>query len=384
MKKKKALICTAAAWCAMCAASVFGAATTAMTQPFATDGSITTYSNWGGYGTVADESGSYSQNATVGLPIAGVNGAFGKSLTVEGWVTNAVTTAGTSATVDMMVQIALPDDGLEIPSSETPGDIQIAVGVETNAAAPTADGDLKVYCKGAGGTVGWYSLGKTFALGTWVRVSFTFDYNTANDYRCRILVDGDAASSENGYVTSTGSTTGGAWYKLANNTVAALSSVKVIGSTKIDEVLVKYSNTASDVMPTVAADMDATVASTAVTKSWLVEQGLPESAASGSAPDGSGMTVEQKYLTGVSVTSGEKFEFKTMAMKTEGGTVKATLTFPVATAPAGYKNVIRYSTSANFTSSTTVDAEADGEQTISLPENTTILYYRLETETTSN
>ena len=76
----------------------------------------------------------YTFNAAAGLPISGNTLPSGnKVLVIEG---SASYTHGSALPskpmVDMMVQTARPDDELGFPSSETTGDIQIAVAVDSN------------------------------------------------------------------------------------------------------------------------------------------------------------------------------------------------------------------------------------------------------------
>lgn len=281
---------------------------------------------WEGYGSVTNQTAGYAKPAGVGSPI---NGSTDKLyLSVDGSVTcTAATTENKPATVDMMIQIAKPDEKLVLPTGEKADGIQIAVGVDT-------DGSLKAYCTDkTTAKVDWYSLGKaTYAEGEWHRVSFTFDYGNGT---CQIRLDGEPLMTKHGALTSdgTGGTTG-SWYKLNTTTKKNLSSVKVVGSTAIDEVVIKQADSGkvTDVLPALA---DAGSETDGVPNQWIAEQGVTRTVTE-KAPDGSDMTVADKYKAGFNVADGQKLEIKKMAVKTGGVELKV----PVAQSPDGYKNVI--------------------------------------------
>lgn len=365
MKMKRVFGLMTAAGCALYAASAMGATENVVSNSFedvAVDASISGQTGWEGYGTVT--SATYSASS-VGFP---TGDAHTKVLAVEGRVTRtAATTASKPATVDMMVQIATPDDALAFPSGTDTAEIQIAVGVETDAT-------LKVYCKDKSGAADWYALGTTpYVVGSWHRVSFTFDY--AHNL-CQIRVDGEPILTENGYLTtdtSTLSTADGSWYTLAKDS-GQLASVQVIGSTSIDDLLVQQ-NTAADatvdsVLPELA-DKDGTTAA-GVPYSWIEQQGITRGTTE--APDGSGMTVAAKYNTGLSVSDGQVFAIKDMTMS---GT-KVTLTVPTATARTGH-NTIQYSTNLSSWTDAVTDASGNVEVDINPTsgEAPAVIYVRL-------
>lgn len=280
---------------------------------------------WVGYGSVTNQTAGYAKPAGVGSPI---NGSTDKLyLSVDGSVTcTAATTENKPATVDMMIQIAKPDEKLVLPTGEKADGIQIAVGVET-------DGTLKAYCKNRENVTGWYALGTTeYAEGAWHRVSFTFDYG----YRtCQIRLDGEPLMTVDGYLTSDpegASAAIGSWYKLNTTAVQKLSSLKVVGSTAIDEVVVKYGEGLGDVLPSLADIGDSTGG---VPNQWIAEQGVTRTVTE-KAPDGSDMTVADKYKAGFTVADGKKLEITKMSVKTDGVELKV----PIAQSPDGYKNVI--------------------------------------------
>lgn len=327
---------------------------------------------WEGYGSVTNQTVGYAKPTGVGSPI---NGSTDKLyLSVDGHVIcTAATTESKPATVDMMIQISRPDEALALPTGEKADDIQIALGVDT-------DGTLKAYCKNRENVTGWYALGTTeYAEGAWHRVSFTFDYTKQT---CQIRLDGEPLMTTDGYLTSDpkgASAAIGSWYKLNTATVQKLSSLKVVGSTAIDEVVVKYGEGLGDVQPPLA-DIGGSTAS-GVPYQWIAEQGITRAMAEGDAPDGTGMKVVEKYQAGFDVADGQKLEIKKMTMTTGG----AQLVVPVAQARDGFKNVIEVNKGA------TVEAERVdipvGEGTVTVPVpapngNTAAKYtYQIKTQT---
>lgn len=336
---------------------------------------------WEGYGSVTNQSVGYARPTGVGSPI---NDAPDKLyLSVDGHVTcTAATTENKPATVDMMIQISRPDEALALPSGETTDGIQIALGVDTN-------GTLKAYCTDkTTAKVDWYSLGKaTYAEGEWHRVSFTFDYK---EQTCQIRLDGEPLMTEHGALTSdgTGGTTG-SWYKLNTTTKKNLSSVKVVGSTAIDEVVIKQADSGkvTDVLPALA-DIGGSTGS--VPNQWIAEQGITRAQAEGDAPDNSGMTVEAKYLTGLPIGDDKTYAITAMEMAGEGDTLKATLTVPAMTPPekvgetnVARQNVIVYGSDPN--SLTEKQVISSGATTVELTvkkvdSGVTKIYYQLKNE----
>ena len=363
MQKNRVFGLMTAAGCALFAASAMGADKVSETfESPAAGAAVTTLADWTGSGTIT--ASNYTAAVTsIGRPI----GAGSNVLVVEGRVTRSSvgTTSQKPATVDMMVQIVTPDDALSFPSGTVTDDIQIAVGVDTDAT-------LKIYCKNKSGTAGWYALGTTaYTVGSWHRVSFTFDYGNA---LCQVRVDGDPILTANGYFsndTTAYSGKDGSWYTLAKSSASALSSVEVIGSTAIDDLLVKEDDSVNAVLPTLA-DADPSTSVGAKNK-WIEEQGIPRTQTA--ALDNSGMTVDQKYRTGLSVADGKVFAITDMTMS---GT-KARLTVPVATANVGH-NTIQYSTNNSTWTDAVVDASGIVEVDVN-PSNAgtapAVIYVRL-------
>lgn len=333
LRKKKILTAALCAGGVVLSAALTAAETTIVSQPFANKTTDLAQLGgdkpgaWAGYGSVTNQNVGYTKPAGVGSPI---NGSTDKLyLSVDGSVTcTAATAEDKPATVDMMLQIAKPDEALVLPTGENADGIQIALGVNT-------DGKLKAYCKNRDGNTDWYTLDETpHAEGEWHRVSFTFDYVHKT---CQIRLDGEPLMTANGYLTSDpagASADTGSWYKLNTTTVQKISSLKVVGSTAIDEVVIKQaeSGKVTDVLPALA---DAESKTDGVPNQWIAEQGVTR-AVTEKAPDGSNMTVADKYKAGFNVADGKKLEITKMAVKTEG----VELTVPVAQSPDGYKNVI--------------------------------------------
>ncbi len=381
LRKKKILTAALCAGGVVLSAALTAAETetTIVSQPFAqsTD-DVAKLSNeratWAGYGSVTNQNVGYAKPAGVGSPI---NAATDKLyLSVDGSVIcTAATEENKPAAVDMMIQISRPDEALALPTGEKADGIQIALGVET-------DGTLKAYCKNRGGVPGWYALGTTeYAEGEWHRVSFTFDYGNGT---CQIRLDGEPLMTADGYLTSDpkgASTDTGSWYKLNTTTVQKLSSLKVVGSTAIDEVVVKYGEGLGDVQPPLA---DIGGSTGGVPNQWIAEQGITRKMVTNkdNAPDGTDMTVVEKYQAGFDVADGKKLEIEKMTMTTGG----AQLVVPVAQARDGFKNVIEVNKGA------TVEAERVdipvGEGTVTVPVpapngNTAVKYtYQIKTQTT--
>ena len=356
--------------CALAAAACAGA--DVVSQPFAaptTDLSSLTSGTWTGNGSVTNNTTAlYVADAAVGRPIA--DAADKNVLSVEGKVTCEAATTGPTS-VDMMVQISKPDEALE---ALTDADVKLAIGVDQ-------DGKLNVYCGAKGGAGNaWRVLDTVYAEGSWHRVSLRFDYASGT---CEVCVDGEPQVSANGYLTSDKAKEGnGCWYPLVKG-ADGLASVQVVGTTAIDEVVVKSGSTLADVIPVFPAAPEAAgddIAAVTVPVSWRVANGIPSTMTD--APDGSGMTVKAKYVTGISPLNGEKFEIKAMAMSGAAGAVKATLTVPAMTPAAGYRNVVKFG--ATPAAMTQTQEIAAGATSVEIPvskagSGATVIYYTIET-----
>lgn len=382
LRKKKILTAALCAGGVVLSAALTAAETTIVSQPFAqpTD-DVATLSDasatWGGYGSVTNQTAGYAKPAGVGSPI---NDSTDKLyLSVDGHVIcTAATAENKPATVDMMIQISRPDEALAFPpGEETTVDIQIALGVET-------DGTLKAYCKNRAGVTGWYALGKTqYAEGSWHRVSFTFDYGHKT---CQIRLDGEPQMTAAGYLTSDpegASAAIGSWYKLNTATVQKLSSLKVVGSTAIDEVVVKCGEGLGDVQPPLA-DIDGSTAS-GVPHQWIAEQGITRALAEAATlPDDSGMSALEKYQTGLPVGDGKTYVITAMSMADKNGKVWVTLTVPKMTPSEGRQNVVVWGTSPDEMNGRKVlvaDASAVDLEVVPVGgSGVTKVYYQLKNE----
>lgn len=384
LRKKKILTAALCAGGVVLSAALTAAETTIVSQPFdqLTD-DVATLSNsdgsatWEGYGSVTNQTAGYAKPAGVGSPI---NGSTDKLyLSVDGSVTcTAATEENKPATVDMMIQISRPDEALALPTGETTDGIQIALGVDTN-------GTLKAYCTDkTTRTVDWYSLGeKTYEEGEWHRVSFTFDYGNGT---CQIRLDGEPLMTEHGALTSdgTGGTTG-SWYKLNTTKKKNLSSVKVVGSTAIDEVVIKQADSGkvTDALPALA-DIGGSTAS-GVPYQWIAEQGITRAQAEAAMlPDNSGMSALQKYQTGLPVGDGKTYVITAMSMADENGEVWVTLTVPKMTPSKGRRNVVVWGTSPDeMNGKIVLEAEASAVDLKVVPvgaPGVTKVYYQLKNE----
>ena len=335
--KMKNLSVLAAAGCALLALSAQAEPTTVVNQSFeGTAGAMGTTLNtstatWTGNGTISE--GSVVTSGTLPTGVLATSNA--KKLSVQGQVTCAVTADAAPTLVDLMVQIAKPDEALSgLPEGDEGA--QFALGVDS-------DGSLKAYTTGKGSEPSWVDLGVTGTEGSWKRVTLNFDYTAK---LCQVIVDGAPALTDYGYVTTNKSVavavSKGSWYGLLKNTPTKLASVEVVGSTAIDEMVVKTGADAEPVYPAPAGDNP-------IPQNWYAKQGIApvDDPASAPAPDDSGMTIAAKFQTGVSATSGEKFEIKSMEMSGADTSANVTLTVPLMTPAAGRKNVIAVKNLAN-------------------------------------
>lgn len=383
LRKKKILTAALCAGGVVLSAALTAAETetTIVSQPFAAvTGDLTQLGGdkpgtWEGYGSVTNQTVGYARPTGVGSPI---NDAPDKLyLSVDGSVTcTAATAENKPATVDMMIQISRPDEALALPSGETTDGIQIALGVDT-------DGTLKAYCKNRENVTGWYALGTTeYAEGAWHRVSFTFDYTKQT---CQIRLDGEPLMTTDGYLTSDpegASAATGSWYKL-NTATVKLSSLKVVGSTAIDEVVVKYGEGLGDVLPSLADIGDSTASG--VPYQWIAKQGITRAQAEAATlPDNSGMSALQKYQTGLPVGDGKTYVITAMSMADEKGKVWVTLTVPKMTPSEGRQNVVVWGTSPDkMEKKIVLEAKASAVDLEVVPvgaSGVTKVYYQLKNE----
>ena len=322
---------------------------------------------WSG-GTVTSSNYTYSATGTAGFPLTNPLPDPNNVLVIEGnteYAHGSAIGSGGAPLVDMMVQTARPDDELGFPSSEPTNTIQIAVAVDS-------DGKFNAYCKNKSGTVGWNKLSDTVYDPTgWARVSFLFDY-TVSPKRCQIRIDGQPVMSANGYLTAdaTDGTANGAWYTLAND-VSGVSSMKVIGCTAIDEVVLDSMSTSY----ALAGGSDAS----GVPYSWYDAYGIAWTPAA--SYDNSGMSVAAKHDACLSPFDDQVFSVKSMSVAEANGTATVTVGIPEFVATPGRKVVIDYGTDKTFTTKTTQDV-ATGQSTVNITAPAdAVIYYRLRATT---
>lgn len=301
----------------------------------------------------------YTYNGVAGKPLAEVNPNH--VLVIEGDSSYDASTGEFTGSpmVDMMVQAALPDDGLEAPEEGA----HIAVAVDTN-------GFFNVYCKNKSDVAGWYPLSsKVYADGAWARVSLLFDY--ANGL-CQIRIDGEPMMTENGYLnTDTEKTGNGAWYKLLTTTGSAVSNLKVVGCTAIDDVVIAANADNYVVAANATNDVGVSCA-------WLDKYGLAwDATTAGSSYDSTGMTVAEKYDACLSPFDGQTFEVKSVEVK--DGVTKVGI--PATVDTVGRKVVLQSSEDSSFPNTdATTTTDVDPGQTeveVALPAAGSVKYFRL-------
>ena len=313
---------------------------------------------WGGYGSYSN---TVDQSLAAGVPIAGDHN---KHLAVDGWVTNTLDNTAGDAQLDMLVKVAKPDEPL---SGMSDGEAKFAMAIDE-------DGTLKYY---TGST--WAALGDAeYEENQWIRVAVVYDQA---GQRCKVSVNGNACVTDSGYRTATTNLMGGAWYPLLND-ATKISSLKVVGTTALDDIKVthvannSYEPTYND--PTtgnpITTDMAAASGSdVAIPLAWLDKNNIDVSVAD--APDGSGMKVADKYQTGMDPNGGETFAMKDMSMEVVSSTVKATVTVPACTPPSGS---IKIQTSTNKSSWTDGAELAPGATSAQLTlESGNVTYFRM-------
>lgn len=350
------------AGCALASGALYAAA--AVSETFDSTEELGKPTGWSN-GAVTTSNFNYSATAAA-FPISASLSNQNKVLVIEGSTVYSGATPSGDALVDMMVQTARPDDELGFPSAENTNDIQIAVAVDS-------DGCFNAYCKNKSGVVGWYKLSDTaYDQAGWARVSFIFNY-TAN--RCQIRIDGQPISSTYGYVqatTAAGDSKSGAWYMLAKDTASSsVTSMKVIGCTAIDEVLMDDSTATYPIAATSDDDK--------VPYAWYDSYGLAWNASG--VYDASELTAAQKYKACLSPFDGQKFEIKSVGVKDVSGTKKVTVAVPTPDSTRTDRQiVVEYSTDSSFATSSTEVVPANATSVdITAPTVGSTVYYRLKT-----
>ncbi len=239
--------------------------------------------DWTGYCAVSNQVGAYAK-ATPGTPVVGDHT---KVLWVEG---SAVRTYSESngRVVDLLVMAEeLPDE--ELPAAD--GDEQIKFAFDTN-------GCINLYHKvDTSSAAQWSKLSDVpFEAGTWVRTTFTFDYDSK---MCQLKVDGSPYVSAAGYRSPSSLVHPGSWYYLAKSDAAALTKIDFVGCGGVDDVV----NAASATYTPVHSGDTAT---NGIEYAWFDENGLAWSDGSDAAPGDNGYTVMQSFQTGTDPYAAEK------------------------------------------------------------------------------
>lgn len=256
---------------------------------------VTSAQKWVGDGTVT---AGESVVPSVGSPTD--EGENEKYLAVSGTVScsNLVNSANSYSKADFLLFV---DEAGDNPDDVIEGaQIAVAAGEGSDAAN---DSYIWIYCKnGSSASGAWFKTDVTVLTQTWARVTLDFDYTTA---RCQVSVNGVAANSSAGYVKSSGDTTGGSWYPTIHSISenrSKLSELTFVGSTKVDDVLISESDSA------IAQNFDgeADVGGVKVPYNYLATYSIKPVNAGSEVP-GSGMTVAQKYETGLDPTDDSKF-----------------------------------------------------------------------------
>lgn len=133
---------------------------------------------------------------------------------------------------------------------------------------------------------------------TWARVTLNFDYTNA---RCQVSVNGEAANSSAGYVKSSENTFGGSWYPVISSSASKLSELTFVGSTKVDDVLISESDSAI-----ARFTGGVTVDGVEVPYDYLANYSIKTGAVDKVVGE-SGLTVAQKYETGLDPTDDSTF-----------------------------------------------------------------------------
>ena len=350
----------ALAGCVLATGSLYA---TSVTNTFNTTASADV-GTWDGDLTRVASNYLFSAESLSGYPTGGSLALENYILTVEGAVSNVVS-SGSSSLVDLMVQAARPDEELELPSEDA-GSVHIAVAVDSN-------GCFNAYCKTNATLSGWCKIQSTpTGEDAWVRVSLLFNYTNS---RCQIRINGEPVMSEYGYEKADGDATYGAWYPLATSG-SGNNLVKVVGCTAIDEFVLNdgvggYALAANaEVNDVPCAWLDA------MGVAWNTTASYDESKkADGTTP----MTVADKYKYCFDPFDGQgEAEFKVKSITTTD--TQVTLALPTTVANGDRKVVVDYGTDKTFEDeekTTTVDVTGLTALTIAVPEPGSVTYYRL-------
>ena len=325
-----------------------------------------------GNGTYA--TGGAATAPAVGYPIPTATG-HSKALEIAGTVT--YTESGTPSTgasqVDFMFKVE-PTDELEDPSGN---DIRVALAVGTNA-ANTTTAPIKLWCKTtSSGAAQWVDLNSAVETGSWMRATLVLDYD---NNKCSVSLNGDPALNGTDK-----------WFYFANNGGTYVSSITMVGSTMVDDLVVSHTALTNYEIP----GGDTTVATSGqgsnVTYDYINKYGVTVAEATSTTPLNveSGMSVADKFEAGLDPKSDTKFELQTM---TVASATAATVKFPGNNPAANYDVIVSANKNATTTDSgiSVAISDVDGAQTeageqikkaeLTLPADANLLYIKLKTK----
>ena len=284
-------------------------------EDVAVDAAVTTLTGWDGYGTVV---ATEDQTLKVGSPIA--NATRTKHLSVNGWVTAEFDQTGNvnDRELEMLVKVALPDDEL---AEMTDAEAKFALAIDKTGTE--GKGVLKYWKSTGAGAPGWAPVNDdVYTEGQWIRVLVIFN---AAKSRCKVVVDGSVATKG----TAADGTGTGPYFPVLQPTTT-LASMKIVGTTAIDDVTLAKKAVADYTPSYVGAQGEITQAGSQVTLAWLDANDLPaNTTVTAVATDASGLTYEQKFILGNKAADGKKFELQSIAMSKENAEVKVTIQAPV-------------------------------------------------------
>ncbi len=293
------------AWSLMAAMGSFAFVASAATNTFeSTESTVVGEcpTGWTGYCAVSNQVGSY-ETTPPGNPVLGAN--HDRVLWVEGSAARTYDESG-NRVVDLLVMAEeWPDE--ELPAAD--GNEQIKFAFDTN-------GCVNLYHKLASGdaAAAWRVVSSdAIAAGTWVRTTFTFDYD---HNLCQLKLNGSPCVSEYGYRSADNLTHPGSWYYMAKSDATTLAAIDFVGCGGVDDVV----NAASANYTPAHSGPTAT---NGVDYAWFDKNGLAWSDGSEAAPGGSGYTLKESFQAGTDPFAAEKLYVTNAAYTTS----TLTLTF---------------------------------------------------------
>ena len=250
---------------------------------------------WAGNGTI--KTGTSDAANTPGRPVAEATSGQ-KYLVVDGTVAcSNNTTAVDNQSYSKADFLLYVDEAGDDPEDVIEGaQIAVAAGEGTNV----NNSCIWVYCKNGSPTSSnaWFRTDVVVPTQTWARVTLDFDYTAK---RCQVSVNGEAANSAAGYVKSSENTTGGSWYPTIPENPSKLTELSFVGSTKVDDLLISESDSAI-----ARFTGGVTVGGVTVPYDYLANYSIKTGAVDKVVGE-SGLTVAQKYETGLDPTDDSKF-----------------------------------------------------------------------------